>query len=127
MRAWFVPNGTRLETLRATHELAPYSAQLSGLLPYFDEVSMPAGSVVARESEQCTAFVVVMRGRLKAIGRHTETRTLTAGDTFGWAAMWERGPNGASVVVESDARLLVMSHAQFRAAKAIAEPSVYRR
>jgi CRP-like cAMP-binding protein len=124
MRAWFVPKGTRLQTLRATRELAPYSDQLHGLLPYFDEVSLPAGSIVARESDQCTAFVVVMRGRLKATGPRAETRTLSAGDTFGWAAMWEREPNCASVVVEADARLLVMSHAQFRAVKAIADPSM---
>jgi hypothetical protein len=32
--------------------------------------------------------------------------------------MWERGPNEATVVVESEARLLVMGHAQFRAVKA---------
>jgi hypothetical protein len=36
----------------------------------------------------------------------------------GWRAMWERGPNEATVVVESEARLLVMGHAQFRAVKA---------
>jgi CRP-like cAMP-binding protein len=49
---------------------------------------------------------------------------LTAGDTFGWEAMWKREPNSATVVVESDARLLVMSHAQFRALKGIAIPSM---
>jgi CRP-like cAMP-binding protein len=49
---------------------------------------------------------------------------LTAGDSFGWDAMWEREPNSATVVVEADARLLVMSHAQFRAVKAIADPSM---
>jgi hypothetical protein len=35
--------------------------------------------------------------------------------------MWERSANEASVVVADDARLLVMSHAQFRAVKAMAE------
>jgi CRP-like cAMP-binding protein len=118
------PEGTRLETLRATRELAPYSAQLHRLLPYFDEVSLPAGSVVARESDQCTEFVVVMRGRLMATGHHARPRTLTAGDSFGWQAMWEREPNSATVVVEADARLLVMSRAQFRAVKAIAGASM---
>ena len=124
MRAWFVPKGTRLETLRATRELAPYSAQLQRLLPYFDEVSLPAGSVVARESDQCTEFVVVMGGRLMASGSDARPRTLTAGDSVGWDAMWKREPNAATVVVEADARLLVMSHAQFRAVKAIADPSI---
>jgi CRP-like cAMP-binding protein len=124
VRAWFVPKGTRLDTLRATRELAPYSAKLQRLLPYFDEVCLPAGSVVARESDQCSEFVVVIGGRLKATGQHTRPRTLTAGDSFGWDAMWEREPNSATVVVEADARLLVMSHAQFRAVKAIADPSM---
>lgn len=36
--------------------------------------------------------------------------------------MWERGLNEATVVVEEAAHLLVMSHAQFRAVKSIAEP-----
>jgi len=61
---------------------------------------------------------------LKATGPHAETHTLTPGDTFGWAAMWEREQNSASVVVETDARLLVMSHAQFRAVKAIVDPVI---
>src|SRR4029077_16592185 len=125
MRAWFVPNGTRLETLRATRELAAYpERKLRELLPYFDEVTLAAGNVVARENEQCSEFVVVMGGRLTATRPHARPRTLTAGDTFGWAAMWEREPNSATVVVEADARLLVMSHAQFRAVKAIADPSM---
>ena len=124
MKAWFVPKGTRLETLRAARELAAYpDEQLERLLPYFDEVSLPAGSVVARRSDQCSEFVVVMRGRLTATEPHARARTLTAGDTLGWQAMWEREPNSATVVVEADARLLVMSHAQFRAIKAVAKPS----
>ena len=118
------PEGTRLETLRATRELAPYSAQLQGLLRYFDEVSLPAGSVVARESDQCTEFVVVMQGRLTATAPNVRPRTLIAGDSIGWNAMWEREPNSATVVVEADARLLVMSRAQFRAVKAIAGASM---
>jgi CRP-like cAMP-binding protein len=124
MRAWFVPNGTRLEALRATRELAAFpDQQLQRLLPYFDEVFLPAGSVVARESDQCSEFVVVVRGRLTASAQHEQPRTLAAGDTLGWQAMWEREPNAATVVVDADARLLVMSHAQFRAVKAVAKPS----
>jgi hypothetical protein len=44
--------------------------------------------------------------------------------------MWERLVNDATVVAESDARLLVMGHAQFRAVKAVAAPpeaNVHRR
>jgi len=55
-------------------------------------------------------------------GSSTHTRTLRAGDSLGWDAMWERLPNDATAVVDTEAHLLVMSHAQFRAIKAIADP-----
>jgi CRP-like cAMP-binding protein len=119
MRAWFVSKGTRLESLRATREMAPYpERQLERLLPYFDEVTLPAGTLIAREGEPCSEFLVVMRGRLQA-----GSRILGAGDSFGWEAMWEREANSATVIVEADAQLLVMSHSQFRAVKALAEPN----
>jgi CRP-like cAMP-binding protein len=122
MRAWFVPKGTRIEALRATSELATYSDHdLRRLLPYFDEVTVPVGRVVAREGERCSEFVVVLNGRLRTQAGSSRTRTLRAGDSLGWGAMWERLPNDATVVVDEAAHLLVMSHAQFRAMKAVAE------
>jgi CRP-like cAMP-binding protein len=112
-----VPGGARIETLRATRELASYpDRKLERLLRYFDEVTVPAGTLIAREGARADQFVVVIGGRLKA-----GPRTLRAGDSFGWKAMWERESNCATVVVEADARLLVMSHAQFRAVKAVAD------
>ena len=123
MRAWFVPQGTRIEALRAAAELGSYSDRdLQGLLPYFDEVTLPAGTVVAREGERCSEFVVVLNGRLHTMTGCIPARTLRAGDSLGWEAMWQRLPNDATAVVDTDAQLLVMSHAQFRAIKAIAEP-----
>jgi CRP-like cAMP-binding protein len=124
MRAWFVSNGTRLETLRATRELAAFPEwQRQRLLHHFDEVTLSAGSLVARQGERCSEFVVVMGGRLTATAPGAKSRTLNAGDSFGWDAMWERESNSATVTVEADARLLVMSHSQFRAVKAVANPS----
>jgi len=48
------------------------------------------------------------------------------GETIGWNAMWERSTNPATVTAESDARLLVMSHDQFRAVKALVGPGLVR-
>ncbi|HXI96972.1 MAG TPA: hypothetical protein VNG04_12655, partial [Candidatus Acidoferrum sp.] len=59
-------------------------------------------------------FVVLIDGTLRA-----ETQRLGPGASYGWDGMWERSANRASVTVEADARLLVMSHAQFRAVKAL--------
>lgn len=114
----------RLTAIRAARQLASYpDKRLQELLPYFDEVCLPAGSQVAREGEPCSQFVVVMCGRLRATAQGARCDTLVAGDSVGWKAMWEHSSNDASVVVANDARLLVMSHAQFRAVKAIAEPA----
>jgi CRP-like cAMP-binding protein len=112
----------RIAALRAAPQLASYpERRLQMLLPYFDEVCLPAGSQVAQEGERCSQFVVVMCGRLQATADGMRSHSLITGDSVGWTAMWERSANEASVVVADDARLLVMSHAQFRAVKAMAE------
>jgi CRP-like cAMP-binding protein len=118
----------RLWALRAVPELAGFSdSELASLLPYFDEVSLPAGRRLAFEGRVCSSYLIVLQGRLCARSASGESSTLDAGDSFGWDAMWERGFNEATVVVGSDARVLVMGHAQFRAVKALgrreAEPS----
>lgn len=84
---------------------------------YFDEVEVRAGEVIAIEGSLCHELIVVVDGRLEACtdGR---ARVLRAGDEVGWAAMERRGRNEATVVAMTDARLLVMSHAQFGAASA---------
>lgn len=111
----------RLQALRSTAVLAHCSnSQLRSLIRYLDEVTVPAGSRVAVEGRPCSQFLIVTEGRLRTDSLRGESHTLRAGDCWGWDAMWERSPNDATVVAESDARLLVMGHAQFRAAKAVA-------
>ncbi|HEV2027582.1 MAG TPA: cyclic nucleotide-binding domain-containing protein [Candidatus Dormibacteraeota bacterium] len=117
-------DAARIAALRAARQLASYpDKRLQDLLLYFDEVTLPAGRLVAQEGERCSQFVVVMCGRLQATANGARSHTLVAGDSVGWKAMWERSSNETSVVVADDARLLVMSHAQFRAVKAMAEPA----
>ena len=111
---------TRIAALRAVGELAGCSdGEISSLLRYTDEVDVPAGTVVAVRERLCSAFVVVLEGSLQA-----GCAQLGPGDSFGWDAMWERTANLATVVAESDARLLVMSHDQFRAIKGLVPPRV---
>jgi CRP-like cAMP-binding protein len=108
--------------LRATRELASCSDRdIRGLLRYADEVEVPAGLQIAGEGRLCSEFVVVIDGSLR-FQSQAGRRLLGPGDAYGWSAMWERSKNRATVTAESDARLLVMSHAQFRAVKALVEP-----
>ena len=110
----------RLGVLRATGELAALGEDaLRALLPFFDEVSVRAGDCLAQEGGLCHQFLVVAEGRLQ-IRERDRAGVLEPGDTFGWMEMRDRGVNGASVTALSDARILVMSHEQFRALDALA-------
>lgn len=112
-------NRDRLRILRLTKELEGCSdAQLHGLLPFVDEVVVPAGTLVAQEGRLCHQFLVVASGELQTY-RHGRVGKLASGDTLGWTAMYEQGSYDATVTAVSITRLLVMGHAQFRAVKAV--------
>jgi hypothetical protein len=114
---------SRLRALRSSGELTQCSdSQLRSLLQHVDEIAVRAGCRVAVEGRPCSQFLIVIEGRLRAVSARGGCQTLGAGDSWGWNAMWERLVNDATVVAESDARLLVMGHAQFRAVKAVAAP-----
>jgi CRP-like cAMP-binding protein len=86
-----------------------------------DEVTVPAGTRIAVRGETSNQFVIVAEGRLRAGSPDYGWHTLLPGETAGWAAMWEMAANDETVIAETEARLLVMGHAQFRAIKAIAQ------
>ncbi len=105
----------RLAVLRAVRELARREdAELSALTHFMDEVSVPAGTVLAQEGHLCHQLLIVGAGTLEACRRGRPV-LLGPGETVGWDAMRDRGRHDATVVAISDALLLVMSHDQFRA------------
>jgi CRP-like cAMP-binding protein len=102
--------------LRAVRELESCSDQeVESLLAYTDEAHVFAGEQVALEGRLCTELVVVIDGTLRA-----RSSAIGPGGSFGWDAMWEHSTNRATVVAETDVRVLVMGRAQFRAVKAVA-------
>jgi CRP-like cAMP-binding protein len=105
----------RHAALRAIPELSECSdREIRSLLRYADEVRVPAGEQVAQAGRSCGEFIAVIDGVLRA-----GSELLGPGASFGWDAMWERSANHTTVTVARDARLLVMSHDQFRAVKAL--------
>ncbi len=105
----------RFAALRAVPELAQCSdAEIRSLVPYSDEVRLSARDAVAQAGRYCTELVVVIEGTLCR-----RAHVVGPGETIGWNEMWERSINPATVTAETDARLLVMSHDQFRAVKAL--------
>ncbi len=112
-------NRQRRCILRMTKELEGCSdTQLEELLPFFDEVMVPAGTRLAQEGRLCHQLLVVAFGELETRSQGRLGK-LKPGDTFGWNAMYERGWNDATVTAATTAQLLVMGHGQFRAVKAV--------
>lgn len=109
----------RLRVLRATREFAGLSdAELRGLLPFFDEQCVAAGTRLADEGRLCHQFVIVASGFLQTCRDGTPGK-LGPGETFGWDAMRSRGKNDGTLLAAGPAHVLVMGHGQFRAAEAV--------
>ena len=102
----------RVQLLRSVPELVG----LRDAARHFDEVRVAAGEMLAEEGALCHHYLIVAEGTLQT-QRRGQTGELGPGDSFGFSAMRGRGVNPAGVVALTEARVLVMSHAQFRAAE----------
>ena len=79
-----------------------------------DEVDVPAGLELVRQGRQGDTFYVLLEGEADVEVDGKRRPTLKPGDFFGEISMLDRGPATATVVTRTPARLMVMSHAQFR-------------
>ena len=79
-----------------------------------DEVSVKAGQKLITQGKAGDSFYVLLEGEAHVDVRGKPRRTMRPGDFFGEISMLDRGLASATVTAKTDARLLVMSHAQFR-------------
>jgi len=79
-----------------------------------DEVTVPAGKKLTVQGKAGDAFYVILDGEADVEIDGKRRRTLKEGDFFGEISMLDRGLASASVTTKGPARLMVMSHAQFR-------------
>ena len=79
-----------------------------------DEVSVPAGKTLTRQGRSGDTFYVLLDGEAEVKVDGKRRRVLKPGDFFGEISMLDRGVATATVTTLTDARLFVMSHAQFR-------------
>lgn len=79
-----------------------------------DEVEVESGRTLIKQSQPSDSFYVLLEGEAEVSIDGKHRRTLRAGDFFGEISMLDRGPGTATVTTTSPARMMVMSHAQFR-------------
>jgi CRP-like cAMP-binding protein len=79
-----------------------------------DEVDVKAGQKLTTQGKPGDSFYVILDGEAVVEIDGEPRRTLKAGDFFGEISMLDRGPATATVKTKNDAKMLVMSHSQFR-------------
>jgi CRP-like cAMP-binding protein len=79
-----------------------------------DEVEVPAGKKLTTQGRPGDSFYILLDGDAYVDVDGKPRRTLKPGDFFGEISMLDRGLASATVTTKTGARLLVMSHAQFR-------------
>jgi CRP/FNR family transcriptional regulator, cyclic AMP receptor protein len=90
------------------------SRELAFIAGHTDEVSVPAGKELTRQGKLGHSFYVMLEGRadVRIDGEHRGS--LGKGDFFGEISMLDRGQGTATITTTSAAKLMVMSHSQFR-------------
>lgn len=79
-----------------------------------DELEVSAGRELVRQGRPGDTFYVLLEGQADVTVDGDRRPPLGPGDFFGEISMLDRGPATATVVTTTPARLMVMSHSQFR-------------
>jgi CRP/FNR family transcriptional regulator, cyclic AMP receptor protein len=88
--------------------------ELEFLATRTDEVDVKAGRTLIQQGSPADTFYVLLDGEADVQVDGRPRPPLRAGSFFGEISMLDRGPATATVVTTTPARLMVMSHMQFR-------------
>jgi CRP-like cAMP-binding protein len=88
--------------------------ELEFLATRTDEVQVEAGRTLIRQGSPSGTFYLLLEGEAEVQADGEARPPLRAGSFFGEISMLDGGPATATVVTKTPARLMVMSHAQFR-------------
>ena|SRR5919201_4061496 len=88
--------------------------ELEFLASRTDEVQVEAGRRLIEQGDTAGTFYVLLEGEAEVDVDGQARPALGPGDFFGEISMLDRGPASATVMTRTPARLMVMSHAQFR-------------
>ena len=103
------------ETLRGVRLFAGLTDEERGrLAAWLDVEDYQAGKHLAREGVSDYAFFVLDRGRALVTQEGQTINTLGPGDVFGEVAFFGDGRRTATVIAETDVRVLTMFGTRFR-------------
>jgi CRP/FNR family cyclic AMP-dependent transcriptional regulator len=88
--------------------------ELEFLITRTDEVDVSAGQTLIKQGNAGDTFYLLLDGEATVQVDGHDRPPLGPGSFFGEIGILDRGPATATVVTTTPARLMVMSHAQFR-------------
>jgi CRP-like cAMP-binding protein len=80
-----------------------------------EEVSVPPGRVLCEQGTIGREFFLIVEGKAVVKKNNRKTATLGPGQYFGELALLDRRPRSASVISETDMKLLILGQRQFNA------------
>ena len=89
------------------------SKELSLVAKAADVVTIKAGNVVVEEGSPGHEFFLILDGEASVKRGKRKIATLGAGSYFGEMALLDRGPRSATIVADSDLRLVVLGQREF--------------
>jgi CRP-like cAMP-binding protein len=78
-----------------------------------DEVAIEAGRTLVEQGRTGHEFFLILEGEAVVRRNNRKVATLGPGQYFGELAILDRGPRSASVVAETDMRVLVLGQREF--------------
>ena len=78
-----------------------------------DEVDVAAGKTLTEEGRAGHEFYLILDGKASVRRKGKKVATLGPGQYFGELSLLDRGPRSATVVADSDMRLLVLGQREF--------------
>ncbi len=113
----------RVDLLRGVELFSGCSkSELTRIAALTTEHDAKAGQVLTEKGEPGLEFFVIVEGRAKATRKGVQIATLGPGSFFGELALLDGGKRTATVVAETDMRLLVLSRREFQSLNHAAPP-----
>ena len=106
----------KIDVLKSVPLLGTMSRRHLDLIArHADEVSVPAGKVLARQGGLCREFFVVLEGRARVEQNGKKIATVRKGEMLGEMSLIDNKPRGATVTAETPMTLLVLESRSFGA------------
>lgn len=104
----------KIDVLKTVPMLGTMSRRHLDLIArHVDEVSVPAGKVLAREGGLCREFFVVLEGRARVEQGGKKIANIGKGEVIGEMSLIDNKPRAATVVAETAMTVLVIESRAF--------------